>query len=59
MINSFNSVCEMFSILAVWRHVDKTGPEGHIDALLMYGQGKHVAKSVCVCTVKLGLAFGS
>ncbi|XP_016138578.1 ER membrane protein complex subunit 1-like [Sinocyclocheilus grahami] len=21
-----------------WRHVDKTGPEGHIDALLMYGQ---------------------
>ncbi|XP_043081217.1 ER membrane protein complex subunit 1 isoform X2 [Puntigrus tetrazona] len=21
-----------------WRHVDKTGPEGHIDVLLMYGQ---------------------
>ncbi|XP_051517302.1 ER membrane protein complex subunit 1-like [Myxocyprinus asiaticus] len=21
-----------------WRHVDKTGPEGHIDSLLMYGQ---------------------
>ncbi|XP_021329317.2 ER membrane protein complex subunit 1 isoform X1 [Danio rerio] len=21
-----------------WRHVDKTGPEGHIDALLMHGQ---------------------
>uniref|UniRef100_A0A8C1BJ26 ER membrane protein complex subunit 1 n=1 Tax=Cyprinus carpio carpio TaxID=630221 RepID=A0A8C1BJ26_CYPCA len=21
-----------------WRHVDKIGPEGHIDALLMYGQ---------------------
>lgn len=47
----FNSVCEMFLNLAVWRHVDKTGPEGHIDAMLMYGQGKHVVKSVCVCVL--------
>lgn len=23
----------------VWRHVDKTGPEGNIDALLQHGQG--------------------
>lgn len=23
----------------VWRHVDKTGPEGNIDALLQNGQG--------------------
>lgn len=22
-----------------WRHVDKTGPEGNIDAFLQYGQG--------------------
>lgn len=54
MINSFNRVSEMFLILAVWRHVDKTGPEGHIDALLMYGQGKHVVKSV-YCDI--GLCF--
>lgn len=54
MINSFNSVSEMLLILAVWRHVDKTGPEGHIDALLMYGQGKYVVKSV-YC--EIGLCF--
>lgn len=41
----------MFLFLVVWRHVDKTGPEGHIDALLMYGQGKHAIKSVC-CEIR-------
>lgn len=25
--------------VAVWRHVDKTGPEGNIDALMQHGQG--------------------
>lgn len=25
--------------VSVWRHVDKTGPEGNIDALLQHGQG--------------------
>jgi len=57
IVHSFNSVSEMFLILAVWRHVDKTGPEGHIDALLMYGQGKHLVKSVCI--VNWTCFFGS
>lgn len=25
--------------VTVWRHVDKTGPEGNIDALLQHGHG--------------------
>lgn len=25
--------------VTVWRHVDKSGPEGNIDALLHHGQG--------------------
>lgn len=28
--------------VTVWRHVDKTGPEGTIDALLQHGQGDFV-----------------
>lgn len=28
--------------VTVWRHVDKTGPEGNIDALLQHGQGDFV-----------------
>lgn len=35
--------CSYISIhpmsVTVWRHVDKTGPEGNIDALLQHGQG--------------------
>lgn len=37
--------------------MDKTGPEGHIDALLMHGQGKHSIKSVY--GVKLDFVFAS
>lgn len=25
--------------MLVWRHVDKTGPEGNIDSLMLHGQG--------------------
>lgn len=28
-----------FLSFTVWRHVDKTGPEGNIDAVLQHGQG--------------------
>lgn len=28
--------------VTVWRHVDKTGPEGNIDALMQHGQGDFV-----------------
>lgn len=28
--------------VTVWRHVDKTGPEGNIDAFLQHGQGEFV-----------------
>lgn len=28
--------------VTVWRHVDKTGPEGNIDAFMHHGQGDFV-----------------
>lgn len=29
-------------LFTVWRHVDKTGPEGNIDALMQNGQGDSI-----------------
>lgn len=35
------------SDFTVWRHVDKTGPEGTIDTLLLHGQGDYSLLKVC------------
>lgn len=32
----------MEKCFTAWRHVDKTGPEGNIDALMQHGQGEFV-----------------
>ncbi|KAK3519101.1 hypothetical protein QTP70_016312 [Hemibagrus guttatus] len=36
-LNSRTGEISLF-LIAVWRHVDKLGPEGHIDMLLVHGQ---------------------
>lgn len=45
------------SDFTVWRHVDKTGPEGTIDTLLLHGQGDYSLLKVCCRLAQfLGLA---
>lgn len=36
-------ICSLIQI-AVWRHVDKPGPEGLVDTLLAHGQGITIYK---------------
>lgn len=61
-LNCHTVISFFFPILnvLVWRHVDKTGPEGNIDSLMLHGQGNiDVTIYLWVISVPLCLVVNS